>query len=132
MEGSQVLRFSNVFSYVRDALNLTSDPDQRVALERYSDLPIRRSTAAAVNVRDQIHPDNVNDGLPAQFVAEEADRRLYWTLPMINDVSEVWKAAAAAAAFNGAKCAYGGISQATSDKEARTASCGEAAAPPAR
>lgn len=61
-----------------------------------------------MNVRDQIIRTNLEDGLPAQFVVEHADCRLYWTAPMVTDITEVWKAAAGAA-FNNAKCANGGI-----------------------
>ncbi|UNI15401.1 hypothetical protein JDV02_001936 [Purpureocillium takamizusanense] len=108
IKGSQVLQYNNIYSYTNFIADLTDDPKQLAELKRYTDLPMRRSTAAAVNVRDQILRDNVNDGLPAQFVAEDADCRLYWTAPMISDVTEIWKAAAHAA-FNGAKCAHGGI-----------------------
>ncbi|KAL3952473.1 hypothetical protein ACCO45_012416 [Purpureocillium lilacinum] len=108
VKGSQVLQFSNILDYAQQAAELTKDPKQLAELNRYTDLPLQRSSAAAVNVRDQILRDNVNDGLPAQFVAENADCRLYWTAPMISDVSEIWKAAANSA-FNGAKCANGGI-----------------------
>ncbi|KAJ6443595.1 pyridine nucleotide-disulfide oxidoreductase family protein [Purpureocillium lavendulum] len=108
VKGSQVLQYADIYSYAAQAVKRTKDPKQLADLQRYTDLPLKRSTAAAVNVRDQILRDNVNDGLPAQFVAEEADCRLYWTAPMISDVTEIWKAAANAA-FNGVKCAYGGI-----------------------
>jgi len=50
----------------------------------------------------------VADGLPAQYVVENADCKLFWTTEMLEDVSEVWKAAARAA-FNGAECVAGGI-----------------------
>jgi hypothetical protein len=57
-------------------------------------------------LRDNILPANLNDGLPAQFVVEEADCRLYYTLDMVNDVTALWKAAAASA-FNGVPCVAG-------------------------
>ncbi|KAB5576208.1 pyridine nucleotide-disulfide oxidoreductase family protein [Coniochaeta sp. 2T2.1] len=110
VKGAQTLSYGNINAYVQDALSLgTATPEQKAALQRYSTLPVQRSTASAVNSRDAILPDNVNDGTPAQFVAEEADCRLYWTESMVKDVTEIWKAAANAA-FNGGKCAYGGIS----------------------
>ena len=108
VKGSQVLQYGDILSYAQESAKLTNDTDQLAELARYSALPVQRSTAAAVNVRDQILRGNVKDGLPAQFVAEDADCRLYWTAPMISDVSEIWKAAANSA-FNGAKCAHGGI-----------------------
>ena len=112
VKGSQILNFQNILSYTKRAASLTKDPKKLAEFARYSDLPILRSTASSVNVRDQVLRDNVNDGLPAQFVAENADCRLYWQENMIKDVSEVWKAAAHAA-FNGAKCAHGGIASST-------------------
>lgn len=108
IKGAQVLQFSDIYGYVSDALAQTDDPEKKAVLSKYSDLPTRRSSAAAVNVRDQIL--KADDDLPAQFITEEADCRLYWTLPMVLDVSEAWKAAADVA-FNGAKCANGGISK---------------------
>ncbi|KAH7310470.1 hypothetical protein B0I35DRAFT_74703 [Stachybotrys elegans] len=128
VKGSQILYFGDILYYVQAAASLTDDEEQLAELDRYKALPARRSTAAAVNVRDQILRDNVNDGLPAQFVVEEADCRLYWTAPMINDVTEVWNAAANAA-FNGAKCVFGGIAPSTSRIASAT---GRVSRPPAR
>lgn len=108
VKGSQVLTFGAIQRYAETIGNYTDDPALRAELDRYTDLPIVRSVAGAVNVRDQILRGNVDDGLPAQYVVEEADCRLYWTADMITDVTKVWSAAANAA-FNGAKCAYGGI-----------------------
>ncbi|PNY23275.1 Uncharacterized protein TCAP_06780 [Tolypocladium capitatum] len=112
VKGAQILSFQDILTYTQRAASLTKDPKKLAEFARYSDLPIRRSTAASVNVRDQILRYNVNDGLPAQFVAENSDCRLYWQAPMITDVSEIWKAAAHAA-FNGAECAYGNIASST-------------------
>lgn len=110
VKGAQTLSYGSIKAYVSQALGYGGGtPEQTAALNRYSDLPVLRSTSSAVNSRDAILPGNVNDGIPAQYVAEEADCRLYWTEGMVKDVTEVWKAAANAA-FNGGKCAYGGIS----------------------
>lgn len=110
IKGSQVLNWINVYEFNQWALENAVDitADQTAALERYNLLAINRSSASAVNVRDQILRDNVDDGLPAQYVVEDVDCRLYWTADMITDITAVWKAAADAA-FNGAECAYGGI-----------------------
>ncbi|KAF4857122.1 Peptidase S41 family protein ustP [Colletotrichum siamense] len=111
VKGAQVLRYSDIFNLTQEAL--TSDlvevsAEQRASLQRLTDLPMRRSTEARLNVRDQILADNLEDGVPAQFVNEPADCRLFWTLDMMADVSEVWKAAANAA-WGGASCASGGF-----------------------
>ncbi|KAL1871100.1 hypothetical protein Daus18300_004845 [Diaporthe australafricana] len=123
VKGAQVLDWGTVLAFNQDALalgaNITSDAE-KAALLRYNDLAVNRSTAAAINGRDQILRDNVEDGLPAQFVAEEADCRLYWTLPMVTDITAVWKAVADSA-WNGAACAYGSISSASSSSSKRDA-----------
>ncbi|KAK4161565.1 hypothetical protein QBC43DRAFT_357679 [Cladorrhinum sp. PSN259] len=108
VKGAQVLQFSNVYSYAQRYLPSAQNDAQRAELSRFSSLPMNRSTSAALNVRDQILPQNLKDGVPAQFINEKADCRLYWTEEMIKDVREVWNAAARAA-FNGAGCAAGGI-----------------------
>ncbi|KAK3943291.1 hypothetical protein QBC46DRAFT_307694 [Diplogelasinospora grovesii] len=111
VKGAQVLSFEQIYNYVGGYLPEATTWQQKAALRRFSLLPVKRSTAAKVNFRNQIRRDNLNDGIPAQFVTEMADCRLYWTLPMINDVRGVWKAAANAA-FNGGECAFGGITPA--------------------
>lgn len=119
VKGAQVLNWSNVLAYNQWALEKGGDnvtDAQKAALSQYDDVAINRSSAAALNARDQILRDNVADGLPAQFVAEETDCRLYWTLPMITDITALWKAVADSA-FNGADCAYGAIT-ASSEKRA--------------
>jgi hypothetical protein len=130
VKGAQTLSYSSINYYVQDAAGLGGTPEQKAALARYSTLPIQRSTAGAVNSRDAILPGNVDDGTPAQFIAEEADCRLYWTEAMVKDVTEVWKAAANAA-FNGAKCAYGGIEKRKRSvrEDARAAKKGRPAVP---
>ncbi|OLN87550.1 hypothetical protein CCHL11_06180 [Colletotrichum chlorophyti] len=110
IKGSQVLDWSNIKDYTDYLTQYATTDAQKAAFSRYVDLPLNRSLAAAVNVRDQILRDNVEDGIPAQFIREDADCRLYWTLPMVKDVTEVWKATANAA-FNGGKCAHGGIAE---------------------
>lgn len=108
IKGSQVLQYGDIFGLIDLVSRKSNDTAVKAELKRYTPLPILRSSAAAVNTRDEIQEANVNDGLPAQYVYEAADCRLYWTAPMISDVSEVWKAAAHAA-FNGGKCAAGSI-----------------------
>ncbi|KAK4197994.1 hypothetical protein QBC40DRAFT_332298, partial [Triangularia verruculosa] len=108
VRGAQVLQYRNIYDYTSSYLPWAENRFQADALSRYSSLPVNRSTSAAINARDEIFPQHIYDGLPAQYVLEESDCRLYWTEPMIKDVAEVWKAAADAA-FKGAPCAAGGI-----------------------
>lgn len=107
IKGAETLGWSDVYSYASDAA-LTATPEQAAVLARLTTLPVNRSSSAGLNVRDNILPDNVNDGLPAQFVVEYSDCRLYYTEPMVNDVTALWKAAADAA-FNGKQCAAGSL-----------------------
>ncbi|KAL6890460.1 hypothetical protein GGI43DRAFT_430616 [Trichoderma evansii] len=108
IKGSQIYQLSDIYQLAERGILLGSSPANEEALQNISTLPIARSTAGSVNVRDQILRTNTDDGLPAQFVVEHADCRLYWTAPMITNITEVWKAAADAA-FNNAECANGGI-----------------------
>lgn len=115
VKGAQVLDWGSILYYNEWALEQAGDnmtDAQEATLTRYTSLAVNRSSSAAVNARDQILRDNVDDGLPAQFVIEEADCRLYWTLPMVSDMTAVWKAVADAA-WNGAACAYGEITTTT-------------------
>lgn len=115
IKGAQTLAFADVYSYASAGVLQAENDDQRTALARYNALPILRSSAAGLNTRDQILRGNIEDGLPAQFVVEEADCRLYWTAEMATDVTAVWKAAAQAA-FNDGTCAAGYISQTSTTK----------------
>ncbi|KAG5974691.1 hypothetical protein E4U55_008097 [Claviceps digitariae] len=125
IKGSQVYSFMDVYNVAQAVLGMTNDTAVQTEMNRFTTLPMQRSRISSLNVRDQILAGNVNDGLPAQYVYEAADCRLYWTAPMITDVNEVWKAAANAA-FNGAKCAYGGI---TRSKHGRSTEPARAPAP---
>ncbi|KAL0944749.1 uncharacterized protein CTRU02_202636 [Colletotrichum truncatum] len=117
IKGAQVLDWSDIYNTASLLTKYATTDEQKAAFARYSTLPLNRTVAAAVNVRDQVLRQNVEDGIPAQYVKELTDCRLYWTLPMIKDVTEVWKAAANAA-FNGGKCAYGGIGKRDVSEEA--------------
>ncbi|ORY55627.1 uncharacterized protein BCR38DRAFT_414810 [Pseudomassariella vexata] len=108
VKGSQSYGFANVYSNVQAALNETEDADLIAEFSRYTTYVVDRSSAASLNVKDEILRDNLDDGTPAQYVAEYSDCRLYWTEDMVKDVSSVWKSAASAA-FKGGACAAGSI-----------------------
>jgi hypothetical protein len=105
IKGAESLGWSDVLVYARDA-NASASPEQKKILSKLTDIPISRSSSSGLNVRDNIVPDHVNDGLPGQFVVEYSECRLYYTEPMVTDVTVMWKAAADAA-FKGGKCAAG-------------------------
>jgi hypothetical protein len=87
---AESLGWSNVLGYAKDA-NQTATPDQKKVLARLTDIPISRSSSSGLNVRDNILPDHVNDGLPAQYVVEYSECRLYYTEPMVTDVTAMWR-----------------------------------------
>lgn len=110
IKGAQVLSFDSIYSYAQFAASSpNATPEDIAILNRLTTFPIERSTATSINLRDAILSDNVDDGLPAQYVVEEADCRLYWTAPMITDVEKVWEAAATAAWGGGACVAGAGL-----------------------
>lgn len=119
IKGAEILGWADIYGNAQEALSLgIATPEETTALQRFSDLPVNRSSSNGINIRDQILRDNLNDGLPAQFVVEEADCRLYYTLPMITDVTALWKGAASAA-FNGASCAAGSLPKRTAGMPAK-------------
>lgn len=119
IKGAQIYSFANIISFSQLAAEQTNDTEILDTLSVFSQLPIDRSSSSGVNFRDNILPENLNDGLPAQYVVEEADCRLFYTLPMINDVTALWKGAATAA-WGGGKCVAGaGLEKREGEKEDR-------------
>lgn len=108
VKGSQSYGFANVLSQVQEAAAQTDDPALLAEFARYTTDVAVRSPTASLNVKDEILPINLYDGMPAQFITEESSCRLYWTAAMHDDINALWKAAAQAA-FNGGKCAFGDI-----------------------
>ncbi|KAE8441746.1 hypothetical protein EG329_004490 [Mollisiaceae sp. DMI_Dod_QoI] len=102
------------FSYVYQlaTIALAEGTPEEVAnwtsVQALSDLPMNRSVDASLNVRDHILPGNQKDGIPAQFINEPADCRLFYEPSMIEDVNAIWKKAADAA-WGSAKCVAGSI-----------------------
>ncbi|KAI1635526.1 peptidase s41 family protein [Biscogniauxia mediterranea] len=109
VKGSQSYGYADVRFAAQLALNYTNDTAAAATLRQYTTYVDDRSSVASLNVKDEIGRAHIADGTPAQFVADYSDCRLWWTQPMITDISELWKAAATAA-FKGGKCAYGAIS----------------------
>ncbi|KAI1427129.1 hypothetical protein F5Y12DRAFT_200122 [Xylaria sp. FL1777] len=108
VKGSQSYGYEDVLANVQEAIAFTNDSAIIKTLSAYDTYVIERNQVSSLNVKDEILRSHLKDGLPAQFVAEYSDCRLFWTEATIKDVSEVWKAAATSA-FKGGKCAYGGI-----------------------
>ncbi|RDW61372.1 hypothetical protein BP5796_11264 [Coleophoma crateriformis] len=111
VKGAQSFGWSDILYEAEAALPLAT-PEQAAILNKLNDIPIQRSSSNSVNLRDLITPNHLVDQTPAQMVAEYSDCRLYWTAPMITDVSKVWEAVATAA-WGGGSCAEGGISNST-------------------
>jgi hypothetical protein len=83
---------------------------ETTARSSLTDLPQNRSLDNGLNFSDQILQANVKDGVPAQFIQEIADCRMFFTPAMIMNVTAMWEAAANVA-WKGKACVAGGISQ---------------------
>ncbi|KAI0143112.1 hypothetical protein GGR57DRAFT_484585 [Xylariaceae sp. FL1272] len=108
VKGAQDYDFSEVLSRIQRASTMTNDTTLLAEFGRYTSYPMDRADDAHIGVKDEILPQNLLDGTPAQYVAEYSDCRLYFTADMHEDITNLWKAAASAA-FNGGDCAYGSI-----------------------
>ena len=122
VKGFQSLNWNYIYRNSR-SVYLQATPEQQAILANLTTLPMLRSTATGVNLRDSILKPNLDDGLPAQFVYEAADCSLFWTAPMVINVRAVWIAAADAAWGGG--CVAGSFPKRSmkSTKMANTASC---------
>ncbi|KAH8659352.1 hypothetical protein BGZ60DRAFT_566904 [Tricladium varicosporioides] len=122
VKGAQSYGMELIYGDAQRALQIQKNMSQAPAPEllALSDLPLNRSIVAGVNLRDNILPVNLGDGVPAQFVVENSDCRLFWTPQMINDVRAVWNAAAKAA-WNNAPCVAGGFPKTNSNASVQAA-----------
>ncbi|CCU83217.1 peptidase S41 family protein [Blumeria hordei DH14] len=111
VKGALVFSLKTIYDYAQSAL-----PDATAAqadiLKKLTSLPLQRTLGGYLNVRDYIYSDHLDDGLPAQYIREESDCRLFYTVKMITDIKALW-IAAANAAFNGKDCAYGSLPKMT-------------------
>lgn len=110
VKGAQFLDHGNLFNIAQFFVQNQADNTVMSTLASLSDLPSNRSVDNGVNFSDQILAADVSTGLPAQFVREVADCRLFFTPKMILNVTEMWEAAANVA-WGGASCVAGGLSQ---------------------
>jgi Peptidase family S41 len=62
--------------------------------QEYGLYPYYRATDTSINIRDNILPDNLKDQVPAQFIYEKADCRIFYQPQMVTDVSAMWQVAA--------------------------------------
>jgi hypothetical protein len=115
IKGAESLGWEDIWKYASAATPAT--PAQQKILDRLNHIPVDRSSSSGVNTRDNILSDHIVDGLPAQYVVEYSECRLYYTEPMVANVTAMWKAAADAA-FNGKKCAYGSLPKRDLEAEA--------------
>lgn len=71
VKGSQSYGFADVYSQAQTALEYTNDTALVATLNTYTEYVVDRSTAASLNVKDQILRGNLEDGTPAQFVVSK-------------------------------------------------------------
>lgn len=131
VKGSQSLSFAGIFGIAQGFLQaapntsvsattigINTTPFSSTQLEKLrqlSDLPMNRSLDNGINFSDQILKGNLQDGVPAQFVQEKADCRMFITPAMVTTgglttaMEAMWEAAADRA-FRGKACVVGGIS----------------------
>ncbi|MCJ1432440.1 hypothetical protein MMC27_001796 [Xylographa pallens] len=118
-KGAQDASFSTIIQQLAVASNLsvqTVTQQQVVEFEQYlstafngtdlADIGLyvtNRTVQGGVNLKSNIRAGDTSL-TPLQFVYEAADCRLWYTPAMINDISEVWKAAATAAWSNSSLC----------------------------
>lgn len=76
-KGANNYGFGDIYSYTDLVYELTTPEQQSnlTILAEHTLLPVNRSTDTSINMRDNILPANVEDGVPAQFIYEEADCR---------------------------------------------------------
>ncbi|KJK63227.1 Peptidase family S41 [Aspergillus parasiticus SU-1] len=125
IKGANNFAFSYIYSLAQLAID-SAEPGQEhkanwTALTELSELPTNRSTDTSINVRDNILPENLSDGLPSQFVYEKADCRLFYEPEMIVDVTAMWEAAADAA-WGNKECVNGhlGLKKRTTTRARRS------------
>ncbi|POS88014.1 hypothetical protein EPUL_000389 [Erysiphe pulchra] len=117
-KGANSYSFASIHKIANQALDLATPEETKnwTSLRTLSTLPIRRSTDSAINVRDQILRTNLEDGVPAQFIYEPADCRLYFEPKMITDVRAVWSKVASAV-WGNSECIAGSMKK---DNNAKT------------
>ncbi|KAF7589525.1 hypothetical protein BBP40_004190 [Aspergillus hancockii] len=110
VKGANNFGFDYIYSLAQLAYNSGTIEQQKsenwTVLTELNLLPTNRSTDTSINVRDNILPGNVADGLPSQFVYEAADCRLFYEPAMVVDVESMWEAAADAA-WGSKECVHG-------------------------
>lgn len=111
VKGAQLLSSEAIADYGQIISEMTTNATAKKHMSRYAYLYPRYRVNLQVNARNQILREHINDGLPAQFITENADCRLFVTEAMVMDISQIWKAAARSA-FRGDKCVQGGIERA--------------------
>ncbi|RDW57380.1 hypothetical protein BP5796_12830 [Coleophoma crateriformis] len=110
VKGAQSLGFDFLRSFADFFLQTEASNNKTTALAALTDLPQKRSLDNGINFSDQILVADVKTGIPAQFVREIADCRLFYTPKMMSNITEMWEAAANVA-WRGKSCVAGGISE---------------------
>ncbi|RKF73980.1 Peptidase S41 family protein ustP [Golovinomyces cichoracearum] len=120
-KGANSYSFSSILKVTRQALD-TGTPDQVASWESLTaltDLPITRSTDSAINVRDYILKANIDDGIPAQFVYQPADCRIYFEPAMTIDTQAIWNKVASVV-WGDANCVAGSMKTQARDSDDRS------------
>jgi hypothetical protein len=96
VKGSQSLSFDSFFSISQFFLETEPNSTFTTILAELSDLPQNRSIDNGINFSDHILEANIKDGVPAQYINEPADCRMFFTPKMVQPggVEEMWEQAA--------------------------------------
>lgn len=94
-----------LFSEVMEVTGLTEqDIDSLPAPLNQAPWAIRSGN---VNTLDIVHPDSNEPGIPWQFAYEAAHCRIFFTAPMVRDITELWRAVAKFAEGDDSVCVRG-------------------------
>jgi hypothetical protein len=85
IKGAESLSWNDVLLYASRAVPKAT-AEQAKILAKLTNIPINRASSSGLNVRDNILPDHINDGLPAQYVVEKSECQLYYTEAMVHNV----------------------------------------------
>jgi hypothetical protein len=110
-KGCLLLTFSLMSKYISTVLGTfgtAADRQKWAAILPFPTFAMKTSSSPSTNFRDGLQPAGSGYGdLPVQFLNETANCRLFFTAPMIANVTTIWEAVAADAWGGVSKCVAG-------------------------
>lgn len=93
-QAANLQNFPAAFYYFANQTVVDAAAGTEIEAMNQSSVVFERATAFAVNAADGIRRGDEKAQTPLQFVYEAAECRIWYTVPMVFDVTETWKAAA--------------------------------------